>query len=75
MAAYSGRVRVLSDLFEEEDFAVGWAVRPTLLCGYQRHNWALGAELSYGALGIDFTDEASGTHEEVYLGLFLRASQ
>jgi hypothetical protein len=75
IAMYSRRVVRLSDLFEEQDTIIGWAARPGLLLGYQRQNWAVGVDASYGLEGIDFSEEASGTHHELYLGIFLRMGQ
>jgi hypothetical protein len=70
----------------EDDMAVGWALRPGILLGYQRDTWSIGVEASYGILDIDFSDEVrfvfdgdlyssrevKGTHEELYIGLFGR---
>lgn len=70
----------------EDDTAVGWVVRPGALLGYQRDRWAGGIEISYGFLNVDFADkvrfvfdkelysseEVSGTHGELYIGLFGR---
>jgi hypothetical protein len=75
MASFSERVGAngtFSALWDESKFAIGWGVRPGVLCGYQSGKWGLGAELSYGFMGIHFSDEASGIHEELYVGLFLR---
>lgn len=58
----------------EDDSATGWVVRPAVLLGYQRDRWAGGVEISYSSLDIDFTDEVSGIHRELYIGLFGRFS-
>jgi hypothetical protein len=72
MASFTGRWRTLADISDEDDFAIGWSVRPGLLFGYQGDTWAFGGEVSLGFLNVDFTDEANGTHEDLYVGLFFR---
>jgi hypothetical protein len=69
-----GNPRTVSYYIGEDDTAVGWVVRPGVLLGYQRGTWTGGVEASYGLLDIDFTHEVSGTHRELYIGLFGRFS-
>ncbi len=58
----------------EDDSATGLVVRPGVLLGHQSDRSALGIEISYGFLDIDFADEVRGTHQELYIGLFGRFS-
>jgi hypothetical protein len=77
IAMYNSRVVMLGDLLEgqDTDTTVGWAVRPGVLLGYKQQNLSLGVDVSYGFEGIHFTDEARGTHRELYLGVFLRVAR
>ncbi len=70
VAFYKNRVRILGDFFEEDEDAFGWMGQVGAVLGIEG-NKNLGVEVSYGWHGIDFNDEADGTHNQFYIGLFL----
>lgn len=69
LAFYKSRVRVLANLFEEDEDAFGWMGQIGAVLGIEDNN-DVGLEVSYGWHGIDFNDEADGTHNQFYIGLF-----
>ena len=69
-AFYKSRVRRLSTFFEEDEDAFGWIGQVGAVLGIEG-NENMGVEVSYGLHGIDFNEEADGTHQQFYIGLFL----
>lgn len=70
IAFYKSRVRTLANLFEEDEDAFGWMGQVGAVLGIEG-NEDIGVEVSYGWHGIDFNDEADGTHNQFYIGLYL----
>ena len=60
------------NIFQDDDFAAGWVIRPGLLLGYQIESLSFGAEATYGFNQIEFEQGIDDTSRELYVGGFLR---